>query len=82
MPSNLPLKGKTILLTGTSKTTTIVENITSLGGHAIIAPLIETCERLDSKDAELLNHAKQYDWLILLVKMLSKLLLVKCFDIN
>ena len=64
MPSNLPLKGKTILLTGTSKTTTIVENIAALGGHAIVAPLIETCERLDSKDPELLNRAKQYDWLI------------------
>lgn len=64
MPSNLPLKGKTILLTGTSKTTTIVDNITALGGQAIIAPLIETCERLDSNDAERLNCAHQYDWII------------------
>ena len=64
MPSNLPLKGKTILLTGTSKTTTIVDNITALGGQAIIAPLIETCERLDSNDAEQLNCAHQYDWII------------------
>uniref|UniRef100_UPI00201C8883 uroporphyrinogen-III synthase n=1 Tax=Lysinibacillus fusiformis TaxID=28031 RepID=UPI00201C8883 len=64
MPSNLPLQGKTILLTGTSKTTTIVDNITALGGHAIIAPLIETCERLDNHDAERLNCANQFDWLI------------------
>ncbi|WCH46623.1 uroporphyrinogen-III synthase [Lysinibacillus sp. OF-1] len=64
MPSNLPLKGKTILLTGTSKTTAIVDNITALGGHAIIAPLIETCERLDNHDAERLNCANQFDWLI------------------
>ncbi|WP_155591789.1 uroporphyrinogen-III synthase [Lysinibacillus cavernae] len=64
MQSNLPLKGKTILLTGTSKTTTIVDNITALGGHAIIAPLIETCERMDSNDAERLHCVNQFDWII------------------
>ncbi|MEK5232746.1 uroporphyrinogen-III synthase [Lysinibacillus sp. FSL K6-0232] len=64
MPSNLPLKGKTILLTGTAKTTSIIDDITALGGHAVMAPLIETCERINSDDAEYIKLAQQLDWLI------------------
>ncbi len=64
MQNNLPLKGKTIVLTGTSKTATIIDDITALGGRAVIAPLIETCERLGSNDAEQLKEACQFDWII------------------
>ncbi|MFJ8458279.1 uroporphyrinogen-III synthase [Lysinibacillus xylanilyticus] len=64
MQSNLPLEGKTIILTGTSKTTTIIDDITALGGQAVIAPLIETCELIDRNDDERLEVARQFDWLI------------------
>ncbi|HBJ01252.1 MAG TPA: uroporphyrinogen-III synthase [Lysinibacillus sp.] len=64
MQNDLPLRGKTVLLTGTSKTTAIVDDIAALGGHAVIAPLIETCERMDNDDAKLLNSALQFDWII------------------
>jgi len=64
MQNDLPLRGKTVLLTGTSKTTAIVDDITALGGHAVVAPLIGTCERMDSHDAELLKSARHFDWII------------------
>lgn len=64
MQSNLPLEGKTIILTGTSKTTTIVDDITALGGRAVIAPLIETCELIDRNDDVQIELARQFEWLI------------------
>ncbi len=64
MQSNLPLQGKTIILTGTSKTATIIDHITALGGQAVIAPLIETCELIDKKDDVHLEFARQFEWLI------------------
>ncbi|MGE7693068.1 uroporphyrinogen-III synthase [Lysinibacillus sp. NPDC094177] len=64
MPSNLPLEGKTIILTGTSKTTTIIDDITALGGQAVIAPLIETCEIIAKNDDVHLEFARQFEWLI------------------
>ena len=70
MQNNLPLEGKTIILTGTSKTTTIIDDITALGGQAVIAPLIETCELINRNDDRQLEFARQFEWLILRVKML------------
>ncbi|MFJ8512561.1 uroporphyrinogen-III synthase [Lysinibacillus xylanilyticus] len=64
MQSNLPLEGKTIILTGTSKTTTIIDDITALGGQAVIAPLIETCELINRNDDVQLESARQFEWLI------------------
>ncbi|MDM5249529.1 MULTISPECIES: uroporphyrinogen-III synthase [unclassified Lysinibacillus] len=64
MQNNLPLEGKTIILTGTSKTTTIIDDITALGGQAIITPLIETCELIDKNDDVHLELARQFEWLI------------------
>ncbi|WP_341299942.1 uroporphyrinogen-III synthase [Lysinibacillus sp. FSL H8-0500] len=64
MHSNLPLKGKTLLLTGTAKTASIIDDITALGGYAVMAPLIETCERINSDDTEYIRLARQMDWLI------------------
>lgn len=64
MPNNLPLQGKTILLTGTTKTSTIIEEITALGGQPIVAPLIETCELIDQNDCVQLEYARQFNWLI------------------
>lgn len=64
MQNSLPLQGKTIVLTGTSKTATVVEDISSLGGQAVFAPLIETCEIIDSNDGVHLECARQFNWLI------------------
>ncbi|GAB0168764.1 uroporphyrinogen-III synthase [Lysinibacillus sp. CTST325] len=64
MQNNLPLEGKIIILTGTSKTTTIIDDITALGGQAVIAPLIETGELIDKNDAVQLEFARQFEWLI------------------
>ncbi|GLC88408.1 uroporphyrinogen-III synthase [Lysinibacillus piscis] len=64
MPNNLPLQGKTIILTGTSKTTTIIDDITALGGQTIVAPLIETQELVVQTDEVQMAWARQFDWLI------------------
>lgn len=64
MHNNLPLQGKTIILTGTAKTSTIIEDITTLGGRAISTPLIETCELIDRNDGVQLEYARQFNWLI------------------
>lgn len=64
MPNNLPFQGKMIILTGTSKTSTIIEEITALGGHATVTPLIETCELIDRNDGVQLEVARQFNWLI------------------
>lgn len=64
MQNNLPLQGKTIILTGTTKTSTIIEEITALGGLPVVTPLIETCELIDQNDSVQLEYARQFDWLI------------------
>lgn len=64
MQNNLPLQGKTIILTGTSKTSTIIEDITALGGLPVVTPLIETCELIDRNDSVQLEYARQFSWLI------------------
>ncbi|MGE7091055.1 uroporphyrinogen-III synthase [Lysinibacillus sp. NPDC048646] len=64
MQNNLPLTGKKIILTGTSKTSTIIEDIKALGGQAVITPLIETCELIDRNDDVHLEFARQFKWLI------------------
>lgn len=64
MPNNLPLQGKKIILTGTSKTATIIEDITALGGQAVITPLIETCELIDRNDDVHVELARHFNWLI------------------
>lgn len=64
MPSNLPLLGKTVVLTGTSKTASVIEDIKLYGGNGLVYPLIETREIIDSLDAIQLEAACQFDWLI------------------
>ena len=64
MLNNLPLQGKTIILTGTSKTATVGDDISALGGQAVFAPLIETCEIIDRNDDVQLEFARQFNWLI------------------
>lgn len=64
MPNDLPLKGKTVILTGTSKTTNILEQIQQLGGNALTFPLIATSEIISVDDAIDIEIARKYDWLI------------------
>lgn len=64
MSSNLPLRGKTVVLTGTQKITSTLEDIHYYGGHALYCPLIETREIIGTNDAMELEVARNYDWLI------------------
>ena len=64
MPSKLPLAGKTIVLTGSTKTQSIIEQIEDNGGTVAVFPLIKTVEILAEDDAEQVNAALTYDWLI------------------
>lgn len=64
MPTNFPLQNKTIILTGTSKTTDVMAQIQLLGGTVLHYPLIETREIIDNNDAMELELARTFDWLI------------------
>lgn len=59
-----PLEGKTILLTGTKKTQSIIDQIQRLGGEAVVCPLIKTVEVIQEDDLERLTLCRTYDWLI------------------
>lgn len=61
---NYPLSGKTIVVTGTSKVTRIMNEIEQLGGKAISCPLIETIEVIEPYDHLQLELTKNVDWLI------------------
>ncbi|MCM3389684.1 uroporphyrinogen-III synthase [Ureibacillus chungkukjangi] len=59
-----PLSGKTVVVTGSSKTTAVLFEIAELGGEAVFFPLIATKE-LNSPDDKLkLEKTQNFDWLI------------------
>lgn len=62
--NNLPLKGKTIIFTGTKKPTAVFEKVVHFGGIPLYYPLIKTQEILDSQDEQQLKKAMTFDWLI------------------
>lgn len=62
--SNLPLLGKTIIFTGTKKPVSVMEKVSGLGGNPLYFPLIKTAERIDNCDKQMLEEAKNVDWLI------------------
>ena len=64
MPSNLPLAGKMIFLTGTQKVQTIASFIEMQGGKVAAFPLIETNEIMAADDAQRTFLCNDYDWLI------------------
>ena len=64
MPSNLPLAGKTIILTGSHKIQTIAPYIEANGGQMKMFPLIETQEIVSDEDEMRLTQCNDYDWLI------------------
>ncbi|QCR33040.1 uroporphyrinogen-III synthase [Lysinibacillus sp. SGAir0095] len=59
-----PLSGKTVVVTGSSKTTTVLFEIEALGAEAYSYPLIETAEIIEQDDQVKLEQAKNFDWLI------------------
>ncbi|MFP3916464.1 uroporphyrinogen-III synthase [Lysinibacillus telephonicus] len=61
---NLPLKDKIVVVTGTSRTTTVLSEIEALGGRAAAYPLIEIREIIEPNDSLQLEKAKNVDWLI------------------
>lgn len=64
MPSNLPLTGKTIILTGSQKVQTIAPFIEKNGGKVLSIPLIEVKELIADDDDARLEGCNDYDWLI------------------
>ncbi|HWK24299.1 MAG TPA: uroporphyrinogen-III synthase [Ureibacillus sp.] len=58
-----PLEGKTVVVTGSSKTTTVLYEIQKLGGEPVLYPLIETAEIIED-DQHKLELARNFDWLI------------------
>lgn len=59
-----PLQGKTVVVTGSSKTSTVLSRIEQLGGVAEFYPLIETTEKIQPDDSVKLEQAQTFDWLI------------------
>ena len=61
---NFPLKGTTVVVTGTKITTSILSKVHSLGGEAFAYPLIETKEIIEPYDHIQIQMARNLDWLI------------------
>ena len=59
-----PLGGKTVVVTGSTKTTAVLFEIEALGGEAVFCPLIETKEINNPDDLMKLEQAQNIDWLI------------------
>jgi len=59
-----PLEGKTVVVTGSTKTTAVLFEIEQLGGEAVFYPLIETTENIERDDLLKLHQARHFDWLI------------------
>ena len=59
-----PLEGKTVVVTGSSKTAAVLFEIEELGGEAVFYPLIETSEKIELDDRDKLVKAQNFDWLI------------------
>lgn len=64
MPTNLPLAGKTIILTGSKKVTSILPYIEESGARALAYPLIAIQEIITVEDERRLAACNDYDWLI------------------
>lgn len=64
MANSVPLKGKTIFLTGTQKVQAIAPFIEGNGGNVQAFPLIESREIVAVDDDARLQQLNTYDWLI------------------
>lgn len=61
---NKPLQDKTIILTGSFLSQSVMDLIHENGGKALHFPLIEVVERQSEDDLAMLQQIKHYDWLI------------------
>jgi len=77
MPSNR-LRGKTIVLTGSNKTTSVKQFIEENGGTCAVFPLIDTRERQSADDADKLANLNTYNWLIFTSQNAVQALIEKC----
>ncbi|KGR74420.1 uroporphyrinogen-III synthase [Ureibacillus sinduriensis] len=59
-----PLHEKTVVVTGSSKTSAVLSRIEQLGGVAEFYPLIKTTEKILPDDPVKLDQAQTFDWLI------------------
>ncbi len=64
MPTNLPLSGQNIVLTGTKMTHSVSSHILERGGNVYHLPLITVQEATSSNDGEKLSKALNSEWLI------------------
>lgn len=58
------LEGKTLVLTGSQKSSKIIEQIEELGGEVVVCPLIQTVELIDEDDELNLQKYVSFDWII------------------
>ena len=77
MPSNR-LQGKTIVLTGSNKTTSVKQFIEDNGGICAVFPLINTRERESADDTVKLINLNTYDWLIFTSQNAVQAFIEKC----
>ena len=77
MPSNR-LRGKTIVLTGSNKTTSVKQFIEDNGGICAVFSLIDTRERQSGDDAHKLTILNTYDWLIFTSQNAVQTFVEKC----
>ena len=61
---NKPLTGKTVFLTGSHVTTSVIEMIRGNGGEVMHFPLIETKELISEDDMSWIERLATYQWLI------------------
>lgn len=64
MPEQLPLRGETVIFTGTPKSVDVFDLVRQYGGEPYSFPLIQVGEIEDSSDEEQIKKSSVYDWLI------------------
>ena len=77
MPSNR-LRGKTIVLTGSNKTTSVKQFIEENGGTCAVFPLIDTRELHAADDVHKLANLNTYNWLIFTSQNAVQVFIEKC----
>ena len=64
MKASEPLKGQTVVFTGTLKSEDVFELVRNYGGNPVSLPLIQVSELVESTDKLRLDASPTYDWLI------------------
>ena len=64
MKESEPLKGQTVVFTGTPKSEDVFELVRKYGGNPVSLPLIQVAELMEPTDKLRLDASPTYDWLI------------------